>query len=170
MGRRASSAGCDRDMPFIDRHAVADDVRPLRLPRLARAMSWFPALINLVPAGVYAVFVLAPWLVYFAGHGTGQCTMDTGCTGPDQLSLLIFPGAGWNPLNWPILAAGAVTLFVVTAGPATPFVFGGLTASGAALGIFKHRPATLAGAVAMLVLGGFQLTPTGGMITAWLLD
>ena len=157
-------------MSSVDRSTATNDDRPLRLSRLARAMSWLPALITLGPAGFYAVFVLAPWLVYFAGHGTGPCTIDLGCAGPGQVSALVFPGAQWNPLNWPLAAAVIFSYLIVVTGPATTLALGALTVAGATVRLFEHRAITLVGGGLMLALGVFQLTPTGTMITIWLAD
>ena len=113
--------------------------------------------------------MLVPWLLYFAEHGTGRCTVATGCDGPDSLNAA-FPGGAWDPLNWPLVLAGMVTFFIVATGPATPLVLGGISVTVAALRRVTHRKATLAGGVLMLALGLWQLTTIGGMITAWVVD
>jgi hypothetical protein len=157
-------------MTSADRRVAVPDERPLRLPWLAQGMQWFPAMMNLIPVAVYAVFVLVPWLVYFAQHGTGPCSIATGCDGPDLSGLPALPGAVWNPVIWPLIFVALVTFLIVATGPVTPLVLGGLTVTGGVLGLFAHRKATLTGGTLMLALGLFQLTTTGAMITAWMVD
>jgi hypothetical protein len=139
------------------------EVQPIRFPRF---WYWIPFAFNVALVLGYAVFVVGPWLGWFAEHGMAACYVDNGCQGPDTVQIP-------HSIEW-LFAPFAIVLFVMAAGPPVSAIVGGFTVLVTGLrlrhGRTGRRIATFVSGLALVGIAIFQATPMGGMFTAWLID
>jgi hypothetical protein len=140
------------------------EVQPIRFPRF---WFWIPFAVNVGVILSYLGFVVAPWLGWFADHGTGPCYVDTGCQGPDTIPVP-------DPVAWLLTPLAVVIFIMVASGPVLTGILGASTVLVTGLRLRSartgRRVATLVSGLALLGLAAFQLTPMGQMFAAWVID
>jgi hypothetical protein len=144
-----------------------DGLTELQPIRFTRFWYWIPFVANVLAFLGYAVFVVAPWLGWFAGHGTAPCYVDSGCQGPETVQIP-------DSITW-MFAPFAFYIFGVAAtGAILPGILGGITVLVVALRMRSARTfrrwATLVSGLAVLGIAVLQLTPMGQMFAAWIID